>query len=165
MKGFTSVGHVAIRVKDIDRSLAFYSGKLGFSEMFRLHRDNGDLWLIYLRITDSQYLEVFPDAVGERAPDRNAIGLNHFCLTVDNIDDVLRDIKDANISLFQELKVGPDGNRQAWIEDPDGNRIELLEMAPTCMQFEALSRRATGMDVSSGENRRGVSTPIGELNE
>lgn len=149
MKGFTSLGHVAIRVKDVDRSLAFYVGKLGFPEMFRLHRDNGDLWLIYLRITDSQYLEVFPDAVGARAPDRNANGLNHFCLTVDNMDDVLRDLAAANISLFQQLKVGPDGNRQAWIEDPDGNRIELLEMAPTCMQFEALNRLAAGMNVGS----------------
>jgi lactoylglutathione lyase len=151
MKGFTSVGHVAIRVNDVDRSLAFYVGKLGFPEMFRLHRDNGDLWLIYLRITDSQYLEIFPDAVGERAPDRNANanGLNHFCLTVDNMDNVLRDLAAANISLFQQLKVGPDGNRQAWIEDPDGNRIELLEMAPTCMQFEALNRLATEMNVGS----------------
>ena len=142
MNGFTSLGHVAIRVKDVARSLAFYVGKLGFAEMFRLHRDNGDLWLIYIRITDGQYLEVFPDAAGERAADRSANGLNHFCLTVGDMNDVLRQMEQAGIRLSQELKIGPDGNRQAWIEDPDGNRIEMLEMAPHCMQSEAIDRLA-----------------------
>jgi lactoylglutathione lyase len=142
MNGLTSLGHVAIRVKDIDRSLAFYTGRLGFREMFRLHRDNGDLWLIYLRISDTQYLELFPDAVGERAPGREANGLNHFCLCVENIDDTLRELASIDVAIIQPLKNGPDGNRQAWFEDPDGNRIELLEMAPDCMQYLALRRFA-----------------------
>jgi lactoylglutathione lyase len=47
MKGITSIGHVAIRVKEFERSLAFDVGKLGFSEMFRLDRDG--LWIIDLR--------------------------------------------------------------------------------------------------------------------
>jgi sugar phosphate isomerase/epimerase len=68
IRGFTSLGHVAIRVTDIDRSLDFYVNRLGFQEMLRLHRANGDLWLVYLRITDDQYLEVFPYAIGEEAP-------------------------------------------------------------------------------------------------
>lgn len=55
----SSIAHVAIRVKDIDRTLAFYIDKLGFSELMRLDRD-GRLWLVYLRITDDQYLEISP---------------------------------------------------------------------------------------------------------
>ena len=34
MKGIKSIGHVAIRVKDIGRSLDFYVKKLGFAECF-----------------------------------------------------------------------------------------------------------------------------------
>lgn len=142
MIGLTGIGHVAIRVKDVDRSLAFYVGKLGFPEMFRLHRDNGDLWLLYLRMTETQYLEVFPDAVGDRAPGREANGLNHFCITVADIDAVLHELQQAKVPIMQALKTGPDGNRQAWIEDPDGNRIELMEMAPRSKQVEALERLA-----------------------
>jgi catechol 2,3-dioxygenase-like lactoylglutathione lyase family enzyme len=67
MQGFTSLGHVAIRVRDVERTLDFYTGKLGFQEMLRLDREDGRLWLLYLRITDDQFLEVFPEAVGERA--------------------------------------------------------------------------------------------------
>jgi len=31
-----------------------------------------------------------------------------------------------------------------WIEDPDGNRIEIMEMAPACIQFEAVKRLREG---------------------
>lgn len=39
MKSVVGIGHVAIRVKNVDRTLDFYVGKLGFSEMMRLERD------------------------------------------------------------------------------------------------------------------------------
>lgn len=140
IKGFTGLGHVAIRVKDIDVSLDFYKNKLGFEEMLRLHRDNGDLWLVYLRVTDEQYLEVFPYAVGDEAPPREAIGLNHTCITVDNVDNIVRQLDEAGIPLIQPLVGGADGNRQAWIADPDGNRFELMQMNPDCLQYQAIKR-------------------------
>ncbi len=141
MRGITSLGHVAIRVKDIDRSLAFYVGKLGFSEMFRLDRD-GKLWIVYLRVNDDQFVELFPEAIGDRAPPAEAIGLNHVCLTVDDIDPVLAEIERHGIPLYRPKKLAVDGNYQAWIEDPDGNRIELMQMAPDGMQAEAIRRLA-----------------------
>jgi len=142
MKGIKSIGHVAIRVKDIQRSLDFYVNKLGFAEMFRLERD-GKLWIIYLRITDTQYLELFLDAEGDRAPGEMAIGLNHVCLECDDIDLVIQQITDQGISLFRPKKVGADHNTQAWVEDPDGNRIELMQIAPDAMQTAAIRRLAT----------------------
>jgi lactoylglutathione lyase len=143
VKGITGIGHVAIRVKDVDRALDFYVNKLGFAEMMRLDRD-GRLWLVYLRITDDQYLEVFPDAVGDRAPPREANGLNHVCLTVDSIDRVIDQLRAAGIPLLSAKTMGADRNYQAWIEDPDGNRIELMEMAPDGMQAEAIERLRRG---------------------
>lgn len=140
MDGITSIGHVAIKVTDLDRTLDYYVNKLGFPEMLRLHKDDGSVWLIYLRITDDQYLEVFPGAENDRAPGWNANGMNHLCLTVDDLDDTVARIKATGITLLNEIKKGADGNRQAWLEDPDGNRIELMEMAPDSLQFEAIRR-------------------------
>jgi lactoylglutathione lyase len=140
MQGFTSLGHVAIRVRDVKRTLDFYTGKLGFREMLRLDREDGRLWLFYLRITDDQYLEVFPEAVGERAPVQDQNGLNHICLTVTDLDDTVRQLGERGVPLSRPLKLGPDGNRQAWIEDPDGNRIELMEMAADGLQARAIER-------------------------
>ena len=36
--------------------------------------------------------------------------------------------------------MGLDRNRQCWIEDPDGNRIEFMQMSPESMQAEAIKR-------------------------
>ena len=140
MKGFSSIGHVALKVKDIERTLDFYVGKLGFAEMMRLDKPDGSLWIVYLRITDDQYLELFPGAVGDRAPGWDAIGVNHFCLCVDDLDNVLAQMEHAGIPLLMGKKTGVDNNYQAWIEDPDGNRIELMQIAPNALQREALAR-------------------------
>lgn len=140
MKGIGGIGHVAIKVSDVGRTLDFYVGRLGFEEMLRLTRDDGRLWLIYLRITDTQYLEIFPDAETDRAPGRNANGLNHVCLEVDDIEAVAKALEAKGVALTAAVKTGADGNRQAWMEDPDGNRIELMQMAPDGIQAKAIAR-------------------------
>lgn len=140
MHGINGVGHVAIKVTDLHRSLDYYVNKLGFAEMLRLNKEDGSVWLVYLRITDTQYLEVFPGAENDRAPGWNANGINHMCLTVDDIDEVLAQVEAAGLTLLLPLKTAIDGNRQAWLEDPDGNRIELMEMAKDSLQLKAVRR-------------------------
>jgi len=143
MKGITSIAHVALKVRNMERSLDFYIGKLGFAEMFRLQRD-GRLNLVYLRITDDQYLELFPNGADDRAPGREATGVNHFCLGVDDIDAVAAELRAAGVTLTVEPKLGADHNYQAWIEDPDGNRIELMQMMPKAMQLAAIRSLEAG---------------------
>jgi lactoylglutathione lyase len=143
MKNIVGIGHIAIRVKDIDRTLDFYRDRLGFKEMFRLDRD-GKLWLMYLRVTDTQYIELFPEAAGDRAPGGEANGLNHLCLEVASIDGVLAELAAVGVPIAREKQLGADGNLQAWIEDPDGNRIELMQMDPNNMQAKALQRFRAG---------------------
>lgn len=137
----TSIGHVAIRVKDIGRSLEFYVKRLGFKEMMRLDRE-GKLWIVYLRITDTQFLEIFPDGTGERAPEREPVGYNHMCLTVPDIDLCLAELEGAGVALIRPKVKQVDNNWQCWIEDPDGHRIELMEMAEDSLQGAAIARLA-----------------------
>ena len=139
MTAITGIGHVAIRVKDIARSLDFYVNKLGFEKMFELMRDE-KLWIVYLRITDDHYLELFPDGAGDTVAAREVIGLNHVCLTVSDIDAVVAQMEKAAIPLTVQKKTAADGNRQCWIDDPDGNRIEFMEMAADCLQAQAIKR-------------------------
>ena len=47
-------------------------------------------------------------------------------------------LKAAGVSLTVEPKTGLDGNRQCWVEDPDGNRIEFMQMSQTSMQADAI---------------------------
>jgi lactoylglutathione lyase len=132
------ITHVALRVADVDRSLAFYQGKLGFAEMLRLERD-GHLWLVYLRITDTQYLELFPEGEGTAAGPM-ATGMNHICLEVPDIDAAIAELTALDLPLSRPKALGADNNWQAWIEDPDGNRIELMQMVPDSLQAQAVAR-------------------------
>ena len=138
--GLTGIGHVALKVADIERSLAFYRDRLGFGEIMRLNRDDGALWLVYLRITDTQFLELFPGGEGSEAPGAQRTAINHFCLETADIEATAQALRDRGIALTVEPKLGADNNKQCWIADPDGNRIEFMQMMPNSMQVEAIGR-------------------------
>lgn len=152
MKNITGLGHVAIKVKDVERAMAFYSGVLGLREMLRLYHDDGSLFLVYVQVTDNEYIEIFPNAANDRAPGIHANGVHHFCLRVDEIETTVEKLRAKNtrfvawgeggLNPVEEpvISNGLDGNRQCWIEDPDGNRIELMEMAENCLQYQGVRR-------------------------
>ena len=141
MKGVTGIGHCAIRARNFDAMMAFYTQTLGFEEMYRLRNDEGAVRLGYVRVTDTQFLEVFPGGIGEEAPPPIHRGVSHICLTVEDIEDTIADLAARGVTLTRPLKTGPaDRNRQAWIEDPEGNRFELMEMSPTGLQAQTIAR-------------------------
>ena len=138
MSGILGVGHLALKVRDLDKSLNFWRDRVGFQEMHRLKRDNGDTWLVYLRITDTQFLELFPGAATDIAPDEDANGVLHICLDIEDLDVEISRLEKAGIKIVSPIKGGIDNNRGAWIHDPDGNRIELMEMHPNSIQYKAI---------------------------
>ena len=140
MAAITGIGHIALKVHDIERSLDFYRDRLGFPEMMRIDKPEGGLWLVYLRVTDAQFIEIFPGAENARAPGWNGNAITHVCLTVDDLDAVVDQVTAAGITLLIDKKTAIDGNRQAWIEDPDGNRIEFMQLSPDSMQMRAVAR-------------------------
>jgi lactoylglutathione lyase len=150
VKEILGIAHVAIKVKDIGRTLEWYERVFGFREMMRLNNADGSLFLLYLRMTDTQYLEVFPNAREDRAADNDANGLNHFCLHVSDPDAVHAHITGLGIPLLWPYGRAIDGNRQFWIEDPDHNRIEIMEMDPNCLPYQGVrSLRETGKGVTA----------------
>lgn len=138
--GFTGLAHIAIRARDLETSVRFYVEQLGCAELFRLNRDNGDLMLVYLRVTDDQYIEIFPHGEGEGAAPPQAAGMNHFCLAVADLDHTVAELERRGATMTRGITLGRDGNRQAWLADPDGVRIELMEMAPDSSQARAIAR-------------------------
>ncbi len=141
MAAFASIGHIALRVNDLDRSLEFYR-KLGFPEFLRLTHEDGRPWIAYLRVTDDLFIELFPGGDGEPVPGPARTGVNHLCLTTDDIEKFAVHLKAVGIEATAPLvasRRGVDGNRGMWIADPDGNRIEVMEMAADCLQFTALA--------------------------
>lgn len=144
---FKGLGHIALKVNDLDASIDFYS-RIGFPEVLRLLNDRGEPWIVYMRVTDDVLLELFPGGDGQPVPreDEGRTGLFHLCLTVENIDEAEEKLKAVGVDLSRPRTAGRgiDGNRGMWIGDPDGNRIEIMEMAPDCIQRKALDSLHAG---------------------
>ena len=60
----------------------------------------------------------------------------HFCLEVTGLDEYCKLLKSREVEVT-EVKLGMDNSQQAWITDPDGNRIELMEYGPDSLQIKS----------------------------
>jgi lactoylglutathione lyase len=140
MAAFRGIGHIALKCHDLDASVAFYE-KLGFPKFLTLLDRAGKPWIIYLRFNDEQYLELFPGGAEDHAPKPGGTGLNHLSLAVDDIEATEAHLKSVGIPLMnpRSEKRGVDRNRGMYIQDPDGHHIEIMEMAPNCIQYEAIA--------------------------
>ena len=121
--------HFGLRVSDLDRSLAFYTG-IGF-EVVGTVPETGIGHLTMLKLHDDPFVTielVFDPTRGAIASDG---ALSHFVITVDSLDEVIADL--ATHDITSEQPGSPDGSdtfRTTWLTDPDGNRIELVQWPP-----------------------------------
>jgi lactoylglutathione lyase len=121
----TDLGHIALAAHDLERSLSFYA-RLGIREAFRLYRDDGSLMLVYLHVAGDRFMEIFP---GGPAPDPHRQGsFRHLCLLTDNLQTTVEQLRQAGVVIEREPSIGLDHNWQAWIRDPDGNAVELMQL-------------------------------------
>ena len=134
--------HVAFRVRDVARSLAFYEGVLGFREAFRVYRPDGTLGLIYVQFGADQFVELFEGGGSERPPEPppDGSGYLHFCLTVEDLDAALETLRQKGMDVGQ-AHTGTSGARIYFIQDPDGNQIELAELNARSPTRQAAAKR------------------------
>ncbi|MGB9679489.1 MAG: VOC family protein [Thermoanaerobacteraceae bacterium] len=130
------LGHIAIKVKDIERSIDFYCNKLGLKEAFRLNDENGQLMLVYIKVAEMQFIELFPNGK-DNITDDNLSGFKHICLHVDDIFSTLKELENKGVTIDKQPKMGLDGNYQYWIKDSDGNLIELMQIMPDSLQAKS----------------------------
>lgn len=130
-------GHLALRVKDINKMLDFYGYGLGFTEAFRIKNDDGSLRIVYLHISGGQYLELCPGG-NERAKfdDQKTLGVRHICFTVTDIAETKREMETRGVKLDSEIIVMKDKNKAVYLFDPEGNKIEMVQIMPGSPQYQ-----------------------------
>jgi catechol-2,3-dioxygenase len=128
------LGHVVLYVRDVERSAAFYRDVLGFRQIvggpdsplaapiaaFSSGRTHHELLLI----------EVGPDA--QELPTGRRVGLYHIGLKVGDSDDELRAMLERVRAAGAKVIGASDHtvSHSLYIEDPDGNELELYVDVP-----------------------------------
>lgn len=120
------LAHTAFDVHDMDAALGFYA-KLGLTESFRLFREDGSLMLVYLHVGGDRFIELFPDGPAPGSGGRGSFA--HFCLMSDDLHGDVERLRGEGVTITSGPSLGLDNNWQAWVADPDGNRIELMQIS------------------------------------
>jgi ureidoacrylate peracid hydrolase len=108
-------GHMLLMVADMERSVAFYVDKLGFT--VRPAKP----------LADGRPFTAFTQGIALVAglkPGEKQV--DHMAFEVDRIKPLRDKLKAAGVSFFNDLHDGPYG-LTIYVADPDGNKIELYE--------------------------------------
>ncbi|WP_077624523.1 VOC family protein [Sediminibacillus massiliensis] len=122
------IGHIALKVEDMERSLHFYCDVLQFTKAFEIHDDQDNPWIVYVKAGPGQFIELFYGGKNKPETTENQIGVDHLCLEVTSIEEIASHLKNNDIKLDVEPKKAKDSNYQCWAKDPDGNRIEFMQI-------------------------------------
>lgn len=131
----TGLAHACFTVADLDRALSFYRDGLGLKEAFDFVNEDGARYGIYLHLGGRNFIELFTGTLGEPAEKQS---YKHICLEVDDIETTVASLRERGVEV-SPIKKGKDQSYQAWITDPDGNRIELHHYTPESWQTPHLA--------------------------
>ena len=121
----TRIGHVVLNVSDLQRSVAFYTGLLGFRVSDVYTEDIMPGGMVFMRCNTDHHGVAL---VGGLPPGRVNQDLNHLAFEVGSLDEVVR----ARDHLrAQGVPIDFEGRRRAGVQiavefrDPDGHRLEI----------------------------------------
>ena len=118
----SKVGHIVLRVTELDRSLRFYCGVLGLTEVAR--RDFGEGPMAFLSTGHSHHDIALVEVGGART---QGTALHHFALRVGASLDELARVKAelASAGVAVHMTLDHHVSQGLYVTDPDGNLIEL----------------------------------------
>ena len=124
--------HTMIRVKDLDKSLDFYTRLLGMKMTRKTDYPSGEFTLAFVGYgdeTESTVVELTHNW-GQKEPYDLGTGFGHLAIAVPDIYGVCETLEKEGVKIPRApgpMKHG--GSVIAFIEDPDGYKIELIERA------------------------------------
>jgi catechol 2,3-dioxygenase-like lactoylglutathione lyase family enzyme len=129
-------GHVAFKVAHTERSVRWYADAFGAKKIYHAEAQGERPELLFLEFANGQCIELFPGGKNMLASPPDPIGYIHFCLVLDNLEEALEHLAKMNIKPERKF-IGRAKQRIAFVSDPDGNSIELMEIPPESEIYRA----------------------------
>ena len=122
------IDHVMMRVEDLDESLEWYTSNFGYEEIGRWEAET--FTNVNLQTPgagdDAAYLELTYNHDGRSYDMGDAWG--HIAVRVDDLDAAYGGLMDNGVDDYRDPESC--GGRYAFVKDPDGHEIELVERDP-----------------------------------
>ena len=124
------LAHINIGSYDLKASEDFYCNILGLKKTFEFIKD-GELYGFYAGAGNTTFVEVFLE---EDKGNVTTTLLHHICLEVEDLEAAIIEIRMKSWEI-SDKKLGNDNSWQAWISDPSGVQIELMQYTNESSQF------------------------------
>ena len=122
------IGHVVMRVRDIDRSVDFYTRVMGLTIM---ERSPGGTVFMSADTEKSHELAIQAIGMDAAGPDRSLVGQAHMAWQMESFEDLQElysRLKDNDVRI---LRIGDHGvSMGVYLLDPDDNEIEVYYELP-----------------------------------
>jgi len=122
-------GHVAFKVADTERSVRWYADAFGARKIYHAEARGERPELMFLEFARGQLIELFSGGKNILPSPSDPIGYLHVCLLVDDLEQALEHLAKMNVKPVRKF-IGRAEQRIAFINDPDGNSIELMQIPP-----------------------------------
>lgn len=149
------VAHIALYVHDIEKSRAYYSGLLGYQEVFKLDNPNGSLSLTFVKINDKQYIELFPEK------EANTDRLNHISVEVDDAEAMRLYLASKGVKVPEKVGKGRVKNSNFNVQDADGHTLEIVQYEPDGWTARDYGKAMSGPRISTRMAHLGIT--VGSL--
>ena len=163
----TRLNHAVLYVRNVERSVAFYTEILGFRKLLGLGNElTGAAFLQAPGSTNDHDIGLFEigESAGPTTAGRNQVGLYHLAWEVDTLDELerlARRLQDAG------ALVGASDHsttKSLYAKDPDGLEFEVAWIVPADLLDEAALEGRAGikpLDIEAAKARYGASTKGG----
>jgi lactoylglutathione lyase len=124
--------HTSIRTSNMDRSIDFYTGLMGLKLLSKHEIKQTDAEIAFLQDPEGKgakleltYYQKQKKFIQADYEDRL---FDHIAFEIKDMDKIISKLRSEKITITDEpYRLGPTGPVIAFIEDPDGTLIELIE--------------------------------------
>ena len=124
--------HTMLRVRDLDRSVAFYTGLMGMKELRRSEVPGGRYTLCFVGYGDEASSSVIELTYNwdQAEPYEVGSGFGHLAVGMPDVYAACERLKAAGANITRDAGPVKHGTTViAFVEDPDGYKVELVQRA------------------------------------